>query len=78
MSETRTEVRPVEIDYVCDACGVGHMRSTGISLMSSPPQYPHKCDKCGAEQTFTNARYPRVMYEKREATASGVGGNDAA
>ncbi len=66
MSETSTPLRPVSIDYLCDACGIGHMRPTGIMLTSHPPQFPHRCDHCDAHQNF-DVRYPHVRYEEEKA-----------
>lgn len=62
MAETFTPVRPVSVDYECDKCHNGHMRSTGVMLTSDPPQYPHECDECGHAQTF-DRMYPYVYYE---------------
>ncbi|WP_020469681.1 hypothetical protein [Zavarzinella formosa] len=44
----------------CDDCGIGEMTPTGIMFMTHPPQYQHKCDKCGTERTF-DERYPKVI-----------------
>ena len=56
-------LRPIQLDYVCDECGEGHYRPTGTSLMSNPPQYPHRCDKCDHPHTF-NERFPTIRYCK--------------
>lgn len=37
------------------------MRPAGIMLASNPPQFPHRCSKCDAEQVFTE-KYPTVRY----------------
>lgn len=68
MSEILREVKQVEIDYTCDACGTGKMRPTGATLMSSPPKHPHKCNSCGAEQTFRGVKYPHLTYRPVYAT----------
>jgi DNA-directed RNA polymerase subunit RPC12/RpoP len=57
----QTPLRPIQVDYICDACGQGHYRSTGVSLMSNPPQYPHKCTNCDSTQVFTE-RFPVLRY----------------
>jgi hypothetical protein len=62
MPETRTALQPVRLDYTCDDCGQGQMHGTSMVLLSSPPQYPHRCDVCGAEKTFGGASYPRVEF----------------
>lgn len=55
----------VKVDQVCDRCGEGFMRPTGMSLMSNPPQYPHRCENCDAHQNF-HATYPRIEYKEKE------------
>lgn len=42
------EVKTVCLHYFCDTCGNGEMHSTGETLLSNPPQYPHVCGNCGA------------------------------
>ena len=57
MAEIEQEVKIYKIYYLCDKCGRGDMQPNGVMLASSPPQYPHKCNKCDAVETF-NVRYP--------------------
>lgn len=38
--------------YVCDRCGDGQYRPTGVAYLSFPPQYPHICDNCGDKRIF--------------------------
>lgn len=45
------------VQYKCDKCKVGEMHGTGIALMTSPPQFPHACNKCGFAQTLRKT-YP--------------------
>jgi hypothetical protein len=61
MPREQTPVRPVQIDYRCDACGEGYYRPTGIMLTSSPLQFPHICNKCGDTKTFIE-KYPTLRY----------------
>ncbi len=58
--EVKLEVRRVYL--LCDmpSCR-GEMVFTGAVLMTSPPQYPHKCKKCGLEQVERRA-YPTIDY----------------
>lgn len=63
MSETKTKIQPFQIDYVCNECGEGRMRPTGLALLSHPPKYPHVCDKCGKERIFRES-YPKIVYEE--------------
>jgi len=62
MAEIKQNITPVKRDYVCDECGEGNMRPTGMALTSHPVQYPHVCDKCGASQTFY-VNYPYIDFE---------------
>ena len=34
-----------------------------VVFMTYPPQYPHKCNKCGTSATF-NKKYPSIEYEE--------------
>lgn len=61
MSEVR-EVKVKQVDEKCPVCQNGWMRPTGIVLTSNPPQFPHKCQKCGYEQIYS-VRYPYVITE---------------
>lgn len=60
--EKKIEVRSFEISYICDRCNEGTMIYTGVTLMSNPPQYPHRCDTCFNTQNLKNI-YPRIHYE---------------
>lgn len=62
MSETRSQVRVMRVDYICDKCGEGNMVFTGqVSLSTHPPQHYHHCDVCGWTQPFP-VTYPRTEY----------------
>jgi len=64
MGEISQEVRTFEVHYICDECGKGEMKASGACLMSNPPQFPHRCQECGAEKTMFNKAYPFTTYEK--------------
>jgi len=55
------EHKPVQLRTLRALCDVGgcngEMKATNIVLMTLPPQYPHKCDMCGREISFSKA-YP--------------------
>lgn len=61
MSETRSQVRVMRVDYICDKCGEGGMVFTGQVALSNPPQHYHRCEVCGWAQTFP-LTYPRTEY----------------
>jgi hypothetical protein len=61
MSEKVTPVQTVLVDYVCDSCGEGEMRPTGLVIDTYPQQYPHFCSKCGTGKTFP-VTYPMVRH----------------
>lgn len=64
MPEQETKVETVVIDYVCDKCESGIMeRSGSAAYLTEPMQFPHKCNKCGFEQTFKEV-YPKVGYRR--------------
>lgn len=64
MSEITKEIKVIGVDYVCDKCGIGKMRPTGICLDSNPPQYPHECENCGHVINMWNVTYPTTRYEE--------------
>lgn len=55
---------------LCDDCSKkmrwdeAIMQWNGMELLSSPPQYQHKCPKCGKRET-KNRVYPRTIYKAR-------------
>lgn len=64
MPEDKRMVHVYKIDYICDECGEGYMRSTGQVLLSKPAQYPHQCTNCGAKKTFKGIKYPTKRTEE--------------
>lgn len=54
-------VIPIMERMICD-CG-GEMKASGATLLSKPPLYPHRCDKCGATESVRGVAYPRIKYE---------------
>jgi hypothetical protein len=62
--EVKTPVQTMCVEKVCE-CG-GKMRPTGYCLTSNPPQYSHRCDKCGKNETY-NEVYPVIRYSEFEA-----------
>ena len=64
--ELSNEVRPIQINYVCDECHTGNMLRYGnLRLDSFPPQYPHECNFCGHRQNFSKI-YPIIEYRNIE------------
>ena len=61
MRVVQTEVKTFVQELPCSSCVVGTMKPTGITLLSIPPQYPHKCNKCGAELTVKGHCFPRTI-----------------
>ena len=54
----------VKVDYECPQCEDGHMRPTGICLMSFPPKYVHKCDNvnCTYTEDIVDTIYPYTTF----------------
>ncbi len=63
MAEIEQEVKTFKINYLCDACGKGDVKSDGNILLSDPPIYPHKCAVCGSEYNFAH-RYPLIVTRR--------------
>lgn len=66
MPEIRSEVKEVEVDYLCPRCNKGYLRPTGMVLATYPPQFPHFCNNpdCDYTETFRDIRYPYIEYKK--------------
>lgn len=63
MSEVRRQVKTFAVDMMCPKCGEGTMRPDGpFVLMTSPPKYPHICERCGYVESYYES-YPRIEYE---------------
>ena len=60
MAEIEHEVKTYTIRYLCDECGKGWMKPTGMTLTSYPLQYPHVCSECGRNDTFWD-KYPKTI-----------------
>jgi len=58
-AETNIVVETILVRMNC-SCG-GEMKPTGTCLTSYPPQYEHRCDKCGTNRTY-NVSYPEIRY----------------
>ena len=62
MEEKKLMMKTFLLKMICE-CG-GEFRAGNEVLMSYPPQYPHKCTKCGEERTFSGKSYPRLIHEE--------------
>lgn len=60
--EKEVEVKTVEVRQYCDKCGE-EMKFTGETLLSNPPKYVHKCNKCG-NSTWCSKSYPSIEYRE--------------
>ena len=61
MPEIKREVRPVEVNYVCDACGQGMMARSG-EMDPRTGDIEHRCLICDHQQTFQWREYPRIDH----------------
>ena len=59
--KTPVQVLSYQVQLKCKECGEGMMLddSDNIMLASYPPQYKHKCDKCGCIELLTRI-YPYI------------------
>lgn len=62
VAEVKEEVKTFTVRYKCDICNKGYLESTGVALLSYPPQYPHDCSNCGKGKVFKH-KYPFMDYE---------------
>ena len=63
--EIRYEVKTILVKKGCTECYDGEMLPNGSMLASSPPQYPHICNNCGARENIRGVKYPRTEYIER-------------
>lgn len=61
MPETKREVRPVEVTYLCDECGQGMMARSG-EMDPATGDIEHRCVICNHQQTFQWREYPRIDH----------------
>lgn len=54
----KTKVQSFRIHVECEAC-LEELEFNGSVLMCAPPQYEHKCPKCGGVETFSK-KYPCI------------------
>lgn len=66
LGEQRHEVRTYLVTLQCSRCLAGEMeRCGGVTLMSSPPQHPHRCNRCGDESHVVGGvTYPSLRWER--------------
>ena len=68
MSEFNVPVDVVAVEYYCDEEGCeGNVTpdpDKKVAFMTDPIQFPHRCETCGKEYTFTD-KYPKLSYFTR-------------
>jgi hypothetical protein len=64
MSEKRLEVKTYLVKKICDKCNEGEMKRDEVNIMLAtyPPQYVHKCTKCGCKENYFES-YPKIEYD---------------
>ncbi len=58
----RSKLQAYRLSAICDSCKKGELKNDGTVLLSSPPQYPHICVKCGKQENLWD-KYPTIEYE---------------
>ncbi len=61
MPEVKREVKPIEVNYICDSCEKGMMEAVG-EMDPETGEWEHRCLICDARQTFKWHRYPRIVH----------------
>ena len=64
MKIEKVEMIAFKVYAKCDKCEKGNMETTKETLLSYPPQYKHKCNRCGYE-AYYREQYPRMIYEEK-------------
>ena len=68
--EVESEYKVLMVHMKCDECNGGLMESVGnTALMTYPPKYPHKCNKCGCRENYTRIYpYQKICANRRSNT----------
>lgn len=63
--ESRFEAKTYVVKYFCEPCsrkGGGEFIYSGRTMLTSPPQYQHVCNRCG-ETKLLLKQYPTTEME---------------
>jgi len=63
MPEVLHTVQAIEVEYICDYCQKGSMKSINIMLPVDPPLYKHQCDNCNQQQNLHHV-YPTFRFKR--------------
>lgn len=63
--EIKLPIETFQIHYVCDKCEKGLMKTHGSPYITSPRQFPHKCENCGHTENFLH-KYPYIKQVVKE------------
>ena len=63
MPELRREVKPIEVNYLCDKCEKGMVIKKS---QVDDSEHNHQCVICGEQYSFSGKGYPRVIYRPVE------------
>ena len=63
MKIEKVEMITYKVKAKCEKCEEGYMQFRGETLLSYPPQYKHKCNKCGYEACYREI-YPKTIHEE--------------
>lgn len=58
-----TRVYPVMQRLYCDKCDT-EMMAEGQTIMTNPPQYPHRCPNCQNQFVSIGKMYPNVDFRE--------------
>ena len=61
--EIAKEVKVYRVTLICDKCKEGTLTPVGTALMTTPMQFPHRCNKCSALENYTE-QYPKTVYKE--------------
>ena len=63
MSEEKRDIRPVSINWKCNACNKGDMIvNRSKKPRENNPKFPHICQACGRQQ-YLDKQYPYIGFE---------------
>lgn len=62
MGEVVKQIKPVQVNYVCDECSIYLIANPeGAIALTDPPRYEHICKRCGRTYLLPKM-YPFIKY----------------
>ena len=60
--ERTYEVKVYKTELLCDGCGVGYLKPTGVLHGGWPAKFSHQCTHCNMIHNYLTEQYPKITY----------------